>query len=453
MLQERDVRLNAICSSNPQILPIRWHATFFRALPDPGTDMKKIFTPTFPRFGQRFDACIRPKTPWRLRALPGMLALLLSVGIWPVVHAADPAHVDHGAKPASAAGKKVEAASDPAAADAPELAVDIKKALRDQMIGKKKLSLVISDKPESAPAAKSKTKAAAADHANPDAHAAPAVAHSVAAIAHPAAAKHAPAVNPRTSRDYIRAKAAALTGHEATAEADGNSGHQEKHWSYAGETGPQAWSKLNPEFNVCAVGKRQSPINIEEPATLQGPAEPLQFNYTPSNGVVVNNGHTIQVNVQGNNTLTVRGSTYNLLQIHFHTPSEEKINFRNYAMVAHLVHQNTEGQLAVVAVLLDPGVANPLIDKVWTYMPLDVTDQVRMPVDLVNMNELLPKDQRYYQFIGSLTTPPCTEGVLWMVFKQPTQISKEQLRLFQQIYPYNARPVQPVNNRPVRNAQ
>lgn len=112
----------------------------------------------------------------------------------------------------------------------------------------------------------------------------------------------------------------------------------------------------------------------------------------------------------GDNTLTVRGSTYKLLQFHFHTPSEEQINYRNFAMVAHLVHKNAQGQLAVVAVLLDPGVANALINKVWTYIPLDTSDQVRLPAGIIDMNELPPKDQRYYQFMGSLTTPPCTEG-------------------------------------------
>nr|CBA31718.1 Carbonic anhydrase [Curvibacter putative symbiont of Hydra magnipapillata] len=226
------------------------------------------------------------------------------------------------------------------------------------------------------------------------------------------------------------------------------------HWAYEGENGPQAWGKLKPDFNLCAIGKRQSPINIEDGSTLQGPAEPVQFNYTPSNGTVVNNGHTIQVDVQGDNSITVRGSRYRLLQFHFHTPSEESVNYKRFAMVAHLVHKNDEGQLAVVAVLLDPGAApNPLIDKVWTYMPLDAGDRVRMPRELLNMNELLPSDQRYYQFMGSLTTPPCSEGVLWMVLKQPMTISRNQLRLFTQLYPLNARPVQPLNGRPVRDAQ
>jgi carbonic anhydrase len=204
---------------------------------------------------------------------------------------------------------------------------------------------------------------------------------------------------------------------------------------------------------VCAIGKRQSPINIQEGSTLAGPAEPVQFNYAPSNGTVVNNGHTIQVDVEGNNSITVRGSRYQLLQFHFHTPSEEQINFKRFAMVAHLVHKNDEGQLAVVAVLLEPGESNALINKVWTYMPLDTLDRVRMPQELLNMNELLPQDQRYYQFMGSLTTPPCTEGVLWMVLKTPVQISRAQYKLFTQLYPQNARPVQALNGRPVRDAQ
>lgn len=259
-------------------------------------------------------------------------------------------------------------------------------------------------------------------------------------------------VKPQASRQYIRDKAATMAGHPATSAADDH-GHQEAHWSYEGEAGPQAWGKLKPEFNLCANGKRQSPIHIEDSSTLQGPAEPLQFSYQASSGTVVNNGHTIQVDVSGDNAVTVRGSSYKLLQFHFHNPSEERVNFKNFAMVAHLVHKNDEGQLAVVAVLLDPGEANALINKVWTYMPLDSGDRVRMPAGLIDLNELLPKDQRYYQFMGSLTTPPCSEGVLWLVLKQPNSVSREQLKLFGQLFPNNARPVQPVNNRPIRNAQ
>ena len=227
----------------------------------------------------------------------------------------------------------------------------------------------------------------------------------------------------------------------------------EIHWSYEGEGGPQAWGKLKPEFSLCALGKRQSPINIDESSTLQGPAEAVQFNYVPSNAMVVNNGRSIQVDVQGENSITVRGSNYRLLQFHFHTPSEEQINFKRFPMVAHLVHKNDEGQLAVVALLMDLGTNHPLIDKVWTHMPLDTNDRVRMPKDSLNPAELLPTDQRYYQFLGSLTTPPCTEGVLWMVMKQPIQISKSQHKLFTQLYAFNARPIQALNGRTVRDAQ
>ncbi len=265
---------------------------------------------------------------------------------------------------------------------------------------------------------------------------------------------HGAGTGDASSRQYIRARALALARGEVLPEEHGKDGHGgEVHWAYEGENGPQAWGKLKPEFNLCALGKRQSPIAIQDAITLQGPAEAVQFHYTPSTGTVVNNGHTIQVNLEGDNSITVRNSTYKLLQFHFHTPSEEMVNAKRYAMVAHLVHKNEAGQLAVVAVLLEVGEPNPLVNTVWTYMPLDTNDQVRMPDGVVDMNEILPADQRYYQYFGSLTTPPCTEGVLWMVIKQPLRISPEQFRLFSQQFPFNARPVQAVNGRPVREAK
>lgn len=260
-------------------------------------------------------------------------------------------------------------------------------------------------------------------------------------------AAHAPAV-----RATVRGKGHGRTD-AATARQAAVQGHAEPHWSYLEPgTDPGAWARLKPEFQTCASGKRQSPVHIEESGTLQGPAEPLAFDYRPSGGSVVNNGHTIQVDLEGQNTLTVRGSTYRLLQFHFHHPAEEKVNHKGFAMVAHLVHQNAEGQLAVVAVLIDPGAANGLVHKVWTHMPLDVNDRVRLPAGLLDLGALLPQDQRYYQFMGSLTTPPCTEGVLWMVLKQPMSVSREQLKLFAQLFPMNARPVQALNGRVVRDA-
>lgn len=381
------------------------------------------------------------------------LSIALAAGLPRLAQAAEQeAHGAPAEAPAAAAARKMaEPASSAKTSTAKNMGDQVRAAVDSGAITSKRLTLVVNGKekkfitmPAKGPAgpaekpAETSAKTAANDDATEPAHAAP--------LKRPMAV-----VNPKDSRQYIRARAAALTGHETSLESAPHDG--EVHWSYEGPTGPQAWSKLKSDFNVCAIGKRQSPINIEESATLQGPAEPLQFNYQPSSGTVVNNGHTIQVDLYGENSMTVRGSTYKLLQFHFHTPSEEQINYRNFAMVAHLVHKNAEGQLAVVAVLLDPGTANALINKVWTYMPLDTNDRVRMPTGLIDMNELLPKDQRYYQFMGSLTTPPCTEGVLWMVLKQPTFVSREQIRLFTQLFPRNARPVQPVNGRPVRDAQ
>ena len=184
-----------------------------------------------------------------------------------------------------------------------------------------------------------------------------------------------------------------------------------------------------------------------------GPAEPLQISYRPSGGTVVNNGHTIQVNIERGNLLTIRGTTYEMVQFHFHHPSEERINFRSYEMVAHLVHKSADGQLAVLAVLIEPGAASDVLQKVFTYMPLEVGDQVNLPAAFIDLSQLLPQDMRYYQFLGSLTTPPCSEGVLWMILKQPVSASREQLHMFSQLFPNNARPTQPANGRIVRNAQ
>lgn len=334
------------------------------------------------------------------------------------------------------------AASAPAAKSMGE---QLREAVAGGAAANRRVTLVINGKEKkyiTIPAGKPVVPADALHHNTDVGHqAAPDAIRS--AVVPAAAPKRAGKVaSPQASRQYIRAKAAAMVGH-----------NDDVHWSYEGDTGPQAWGQLKPEFNLCAIGMRQSPINIDGSLTLQGPAEPLQFNYQPSSASVVNNGHTIQVDVAGDNAVTVRGSTYKLVQFHFHAPSEETVNNQGFAMVAHLVHKNAEGQLAVVSVLLQPGAANALIHKVWTYMPLDINDRVHMPAGLIEMNELLPTDQRYYQFMGSLTTPPCTEGVLWLVVKQPSTVSPAQVKLFTQLFPHNARPVQALHGRAVRDAQ
>ena len=377
-----------------------------------------------------------PMPPCLSAALSWALAMGLCLPVW----ASDPPAgraADSEAKPATAKKPTPPAAAAPQkGADAKNTGEQVLAAVEAGASPKKRLTLVVNGKE------KKYLTVQAAEEASVETKAS-------------AVARTAPAAttNPQASRQYIRARAAALAGNATAELATTAHGGGDVHWSYEGDTGPQAWGNLKPEFSLCRLGKRQSPINIDDGDTLQGPAEPLLFNYQPSDGSVVNNGHTIQVDLAGDNTLTVRGSVYKLLQFHFHTPSEERINYRGFAMVAHLVHRNNEGQLAVVAVLLEAGVANELINRVWTHLPLDGGDRVRLPSSLIDLNALLPKDQRYYQFFGSLTTPPCTEGVLWMVLKQPTPVSRDQIRLFTQLFPNNARPVQPVNARPVRSAK
>ena len=238
------------------------------------------------------------------------------------------------------------------------------------------------------------------------------------------------------------AKAAAVPdGHSAAAHTP--------HWDYQGEGGPQAWAQLKNEFATCATGKRQSPIDIRDGIKVQ--LDSVQFDYRATNFRVLDNGHTVQVNVSPGNFIEVTGKRFELQQFHFHRPSEERINGRLFDMVAHLVHKDIEGRLAVVAVLLDRGNAQPLVQAIWNNLPLEKGDEViaRLPLDL---NELLPTERSYYTYMGSLTTPPCSEGVLWMVMKTPVQISAEQIAIFARLYPMNARPIQSASGRLIKES-
>ncbi|HET7773918.1 MAG TPA: carbonic anhydrase family protein [Burkholderiaceae bacterium] len=225
-------------------------------------------------------------------------------------------------------------------------------------------------------------------------------------------------------------------------------------WSYGDdETGPAHWGRLEPRFNACAIGKRQSPIDILDSEALQTPMEPIRFNWGTAAGSVVHNGHTLQVDLEPGHGIHIRGKDFRLLQFHFHLPSEERVNGRSFPMVAHFVHKADDGQLAVVALLMDRGEVNAQIQRVWSSIPLDRGDRVRLPEPGLDLAALLPADQRYYQFVGSLTTPPCTEGVIWNVLKTPAMVSAQQIDTFARIFPMNARPVQPANGRIVKSAQ
>ena len=220
-------------------------------------------------------------------------------------------------------------------------------------------------------------------------------------------------------------------------------------WSYDGAGGPEQWGQLKPEFSACAKGSRQSPIDIR--GGIQVDLEPIRFDYKPTDFSVIDTGHTVQVNLAAGNLIEVQGRRFELQQFHFHRPSEERINGRQFDMVAHLVHKDMEGRLAVLAVLLDRGSAQPLVQSIWNNLPLERHAELAARSQL-DLNTLLPADRRYYTYMGSLTTPPCSEGVLWMVMQQSVPIAAEQIGVFSKLYPMNARPAQQAEGRLIKQS-
>lgn len=227
-------------------------------------------------------------------------------------------------------------------------------------------------------------------------------------------------------------------------------GHEAAHWSYEGETGPMHWGKMNSANNKCDLGERQSPIDIRDGIKVD--LDMINFDYKPVAFTVVDNGHTIQVNLSTGNYINVSGKTYELLQFHFHRPSEERINGRGFEMVAHLVHKDREGKLAVVAVLLEAGQAQEVIQLVWNNLPLEKNDPVKA-LSNIDVAKLFPAKRDYFTYMGSLTTPPCSEGVLWLVLKQPVEISADQIAIFSRLYPMNARPIQKSAGRIIKESR
>jgi carbonic anhydrase len=228
----------------------------------------------------------------------------------------------------------------------------------------------------------------------------------------------------------------------------------EHHWSYRGETGPAKWASMEPEFGVCGVGRTQSPIDIRDADVTKGALPAIAFDYKPSPLEIVDNGHTVQVDYAPGSFITVDGKRYELVQFHFHKPSEEKINGKPAAMVAHLVHKATDGNLAVVAVLLKPGQPNRLVETLWKNLPHEKEKPATHDDVRIDAADLLPTNKAaYYTFTGSLTTPPCSEGVTWYVMKSPMSVSNAEVTRFAQLYPMNARPTQPRNGREIRATQ
>lgn len=216
-------------------------------------------------------------------------------------------------------------------------------------------------------------------------------------------------------------------------------------WTYSGSLGPDHWGDLKPEFAACKDGHRQSPIDIQSPQPADLPA--IEFDYKPSPLRIVDNGHTVMITYAPGSFIRVGDKRYELKQFHFHRPSEEKINGRSFDMVAHLVHADKEGNLAVVAVLLNKGNYNPLIHELWNDLPKEKEKETVFDKIQIDLTQLLPANRGYYTFSGSLTIPPCSENVTWFIFKQPVTISDAEIARFANLYSNDARPTQPLNGR------
>jgi len=223
------------------------------------------------------------------------------------------------------------------------------------------------------------------------------------------------------------------------------------HWSYSGANGPNHWGAEDSAFATCSSGSRQSPIDIETAATSDLPS--INFAYKPFPLTVTDTHHTFQVNVpQGSGGITVGADHYQLVQFHFHRPSEEVMHGKHYAMVAHLVHKNDKGELAVVAVLIHGGAANTFLEPIFDNFPAEGTES-KVAGTNSDLMQLLPAKHGYYTFEGSLTTPPCSEHVRWFVLKEAVDASKEQIGKFAARYPHNARPTQPLNARNIEQTR
>lgn len=222
------------------------------------------------------------------------------------------------------------------------------------------------------------------------------------------------------------------------------------HWDYKSpHGGPVHWAELDPKFETCGKGGNQSPIDIRNAMKADLPA--LNVSYGEAEPTFFNNGHTIQVNLPPGQKLTVGDTQYELLQFHFHTPSEEAINGKRTAMVAHFVHRTAEGQLGVIAVLIQPGKTNPAFAPVFEHLPRE-GEKITVDGLKLNLQAMLPAEKGYYSFAGSLTTPPCSEGVSWMVLKNPIQLGPEQIKAFRSAYSANARPLQASNGRVIKES-
>lgn len=276
--------------------------------------------------------------------------------------------------------------------------------------------------------------------------------------ARPATARVAPApdsgvADPGASRRYIAERAAELAASAPRVAPPPPPEPQHIRWSYEGDTGPQAWGQLHPAFAACGSGRQQSPVHMTAPHIATGPAEPLQPPPEAFRGTVVHTGRGIELEVDTHGTLMLRGLAWRLVRVQFRHPTEERVHFKNHPMATDLLWRSAQGQYAVISVPMELGAANPFIQRVWTHLPLAAHDRVQITGQGLALRELLPQDLRYFQYLGSLTSPPCTEGVLRLVLQHPATVSRAQWALLTRMAPPNARPVQALHGRMVRASQ
>lgn len=218
------------------------------------------------------------------------------------------------------------------------------------------------------------------------------------------------------------------------------------HWGYQGESAPDKWYTLEPNFATCKIGNEQSPIDIVDAKDAKAS---LTISYGESPVKIINNGHTIQLNYVGKGFIVSNGNTYKLVQMHWHSDSEHSIGGKKFPLEVHLLHKSDDGKLAIIGILFKEGAENTFLKKVWTELPATESPEIEVKANY-NPNELFPKQRAYFQYSGSLTTPPCLEGVEWYVIKEPMTASKEQIAQFKAIFSNNARPVQPINARELK---
>jgi carbonic anhydrase len=219
---------------------------------------------------------------------------------------------------------------------------------------------------------------------------------------------------------------------------------EDVHWAYEGEAGAEHWGEISPSFKTCKLGIEQSPIDLQGgiAAQLAG----LDIAWQPMKLRIVNNGHTIQVNADAGSSCGIGGTRYALQQFHFHHPSEHLLAGKPSALECHFVHRAASGDLAVIGVFLAPGNANPGLQPIWSAMPPKAGPELDAG-GMIDPTGLLPKERGFFRYVGSLTTPPCTEAIVWTVLRQPIEVSAEQIAQFAALYADNARPVQAQNRR------